>query len=54
MVESQKDKIGGNPFKWKDYEYLHWSKFINSKNLFDPLANIKDSHPGIWHTWCNF
>lgn len=54
MVESQTDKIGGNPFKWKDYENLHWSNFINTKNLFDPLANNKDSHPGIWHTWCNF
>ena len=55
MVESQMDnKMGGNPFRWKDYEFLHWSKFINSKKKIDPLANIKDSHLGIWHTWCNF
>ena len=54
MVESQIDKVGGNPFIWKDCENLHWSKFIFSKNLFDPLANNKDSNPGLWHTWCNF
>ncbi|XP_059067540.1 uncharacterized protein LOC131858343 [Cryptomeria japonica] len=54
MVESQTNKVGGNPFRWKDSENMHWSKFISSKNLFDPLANIKDCNPRIWHTWCNF
>lgn len=54
MVESQNDKSGGNPFNWKDQEYVHWSNFIRNKNLFDPLANSKDTHPGIWHTLCNF
>ena len=54
MIESQDDKARGNPFHWKDNEKFHWNRFLNSKNLFDPIAGNRNLNLGIWHTWCNF
>ena len=54
MIESQDDKAEGNPFHWKDIEKFHWNRFLDSKNLFDPIVGNRNLNPGIWHTWCNF
>lgn len=54
MIESEKDKVDGLPFAWKDGEKIHRNRMKQCLYLCDPLLDKSDNKKDMWHTWCNF